>query len=359
MTVFPPRDFNIAFFDLCPKHQETFALIKPPKFLRAAVRAIAAAAVLAAGVTTPLHAQTPAFPSKPVRLVTPFPAGSGPDVALRVVAEQLSRKWGQPVIVDNKPGGNGFIAIAALRQAAPDGYELIQLDSNHLTTHPHTFSRLPYDPQKDLEPVRPLFRNHFFVTASSDASHKSLTDIVAAARAKPGEVSYGSWGNGSPGHLGALRLEKMMDVKMLHVPFKEMSQLYTSVATKEVDWSLGSAASAGALEKSGKLRFVAIAGPTRSALYPDVPSVDETSATKGYEVTSWTGLFAPRGTPKALREKISADVKEALADPQVAKRYRGFDYEPFDKGPEAFAETIRDETKGWAEIIRTSNLKLD
>lgn len=321
---------------------------------------LAAAAVLTLGAAPLLHAQqTPTFPSKPVRLITPFPAGSGPDVALRVVAERLGKIWGQPVVVDNKPGGNGFIAIAALRQAAPDGHELAQLDSNHLTTHPHTFSRLPYDPQRDLEPVRPLFRNNFFVTTSRDGPFKSLMDIVAAARAKPGQVTYGSWGNGSPGHLGALRLGKTMNIEMLHVPFKEMGQLYTAVAAREVDWALGSAASAGALEKSGKLGFVAVAGPKRSPLYPNVPSVDETPATKGFEVVSWTGLFAPRGTPKALREKISADVKEALADPQVAQRYRGFDYEPFDQGPDAFAESIREQTKGWADIIKASNLKLD
>jgi 3-(3-hydroxy-phenyl)propionate hydroxylase len=333
----------------------------PSVVARAAV--IAAGLALAAGGAAQAQAQTQtqtaAFPSKPVRLITPFAAGSGPDVALRVAAERLSRKWSQPVIVDNKPGGNGFIAIAALRQGAPDGHELVQLDSNHLTTHPHTFGKLPYDPQKDLEPVRPLFRNNFFVTVAKDSPYKTLDDIVAAARAQPGQVTYGSWFNGSPGHLGALRLQKLKKIEMLHVPYKEMNQLYTAVATREVSWALGSAASAGALEKAGKLRFIAIAGPQRSRAYPDVPSVDETPSTKGYEVASWTGLFAPKGTPQALREKISADLKEALAAPEVQARYRGFDYEAFDAGPDAFAELIRRETAGWGDIIKAANLKLD
>jgi tripartite-type tricarboxylate transporter receptor subunit TctC len=320
-------------------------------------------AVIAAGLAlmsgSPLQAQTQDFPVRPVRLITPFAAGSGPDVALRVVAERLARKWRQPVVVDNKPGGNGFIAIAALRQASPDGHELVQLDSNHLTTHPHTFSKLPYDPQKDLEPVRPLFRNNFFVVVAKDSPYKTLGDIVAAARARPGQVTYGSWFNGSPGHLGALRLQKMQGIEMLHVPYKEMTQLYAAVSTREVDWALGSAASAGALEKAGKLRFIATAGSKRSKSYPDVPSVDEAPGTKGYEVASWTGLFAPKGTPRTVREKISADIKEALAAPEVIERYNGFGYEPFDASPDAFSEVIRQETKGWGDIVRAANLKLD
>lgn len=300
-----------------------------------------------------------AFPAKPVRVVTAFPAGSGPDVALRAVAEQLSRKWGQPVVVDNRPGGNGFVAVAAIKQASPDGHQLIQLDSNHLTTHPHTFNRLPYDAQKDLEPVRPLFRNNFFVVVSKDSPFRSLDDIITAAKAQPAKVTYGSWFNGSPGHLGGLRLQKLRGIEMLHVPFKEMSQLYTSVATQEVQWALGSVASAGALEKSGKLRFVAIAGSTRSKAYPNVPAADETVGGRGYEVAAWTGLFAPRGTPRAVREKISADLLEALRSPEVQERYRGFDYEMFDAGPDAFAEAIARETRAWGDIIKAANLKLD
>ena len=322
--------------------------------------ALCVAAVLAAAIFPERsNAQAITFPTKPVRILTAFPAGSGPDVALRVVAELLARKWSQPVIVENRPGGNGFIAINALKQSAPDGHDLIQLDSNHLTTHPHTFSKLPYDPQKDLEPIRPLFRNNFFIVVAKDSPYKSLDDIVVAAKAKPGQVAYGSWFNGSPGHLGGLRLQRLKGIEMLHVPYKEMSQLYAAVAVQEVQWALGSAASAGPLEKAGKLRFIAIAGPTRSKAYPDAPSVDEAASTRGYEVSSWTGLFAPKGTPKALREKISADVLEAVKSPEVAERYRSFDYEIFDAGPDAYAELIRRETKSWADIIKAANLKLD
>jgi tripartite-type tricarboxylate transporter receptor subunit TctC len=146
---------------------------------------------------------------------------------------------------------------------------------------------------------------------------------------------------------------------MTHIPYKEMSQLYGAVATTEVDWALGSAASAGALEKAGKVRFINVAGPMRSRAYPDVPSVDENPATKGYAVTAWTGLFAPKGTPKAVRERISADVREALATPAVTERYRSYDYEVFDVGPDGFAEAIRNDTSTWGDVIRAAHLKLD
>lgn len=161
------------------------------------------AAGLALGASLPAWAQgsaaTPAFPTKPVRIVVASSAGSGPDAAMRAVGEKLSQKWGQPVIIDNRPGGNGFIAVSAFKNAQPDGHELINLDSSHMTTHPHTFSRLPYDPQKDFEPVRPLLLTDFFVVVAKDSPFKTLDDIVAAAKAQPGRVTYGSWFNGSPG----------------------------------------------------------------------------------------------------------------------------------------------------------------
>jgi 3-(3-hydroxy-phenyl)propionate hydroxylase len=332
----------------------------PPEFaVRRALMLTLAASLVATGIADRAQAQPASFPTKPVRILTAFPAGSGPDAALRVVAQKLSTKWGQPVVVDNRPGGNGFVAIAAFKQGSADGHDLIQLDSNHLTTHPHTFSKLPYDPQKDLVPLRQLFRNSFFVVVSKDSPFKSLDDIVAAARAQPGKVTYGSWFTGSPGHLGALRLQRQAGIQMLHAPFKEMSQLYTSVATQEVQWALGSAASAGALEKAGKVRFVAVTGPSRSKAYPAVPSVDESTLTRSYEASAWTGLFAPRGIPAPLRDRISADVLEALKSPEVMERYRAFDYELHDVGGEVFADLIARETRNWAGVIQAANLKLD
>ncbi len=299
------------------------------------------------------------FPSKPVRLITAFPPGSGPDAALRLVADGLGKLWKQQVLVDNKPGGAGFIAIDAFRQGAPDGHTLLQLDSNHLTTHPHTYAKLPYDPQRDLEPVRALLRNYFFVAVSSASPYQTLEDLVAAARKAPGKLNYGSWFVGSPGHLGALVLQSQRGIEMTHVPYKEMTQLYAAVAAREVDWALGSAGSAGPLVKAGRLRFLAFTGPQRLETYPQVPSVAENAASKAYDVSAWTGLFAPRGTPLALRNRIAADISSVLATPLAAERYRDWGYNQFDVATEAYAQVIARETTSWADLIRKAGLRLD
>ena len=300
-----------------------------------------------------------AFPTKTVRIITPFPAGSGPDAALRLVADRLSRKWNQPVVIDNKPGGNGFIAVSAFKQGSSDGHDLIQLDSNHITTHPHTFSKLPYDPQRDFVPLRMLLRTPFFVAVGARSPYKSLDDIIASAKLKPGGISYGSWFNGSPGHIGALRLQGLKGLQMLHVPFRDFGQLYTAVANGEVDWALASVASGGQLEVGGRLRFIVLAASKRDPLYPAVPATAEIPSLQGYEVSAWAGLFAPATINATLRDRISADVAEAIATPDVSERYKVLGYEAPPLNPQEFAELIRQETRGWSETIRTSGLRLD
>lgn len=322
---------------------------------RDALKALAALPLAGAGAAA--HAQD--FPARPVRVLTPFPAGSGPDAAMRVVGEQLARKWGQPVVLDNRPGGNGFIAIAAFKAAPADPHTLLMIDSNHATTHPHTFARLPYDLERDLQPVGMILRTPFFVAVAPDSPFRSVEDIVAAAKAKPGGVSYGSWFMGSPGHIGALQLQALRGISMVHVPFRDFGQLYAAVATKEVDWALASVASAGALEKAGKLRFIAVAASRRDPLYPSVPATAEQGPLRDFDVSAWAGVFAPRGTPPALAERLAADLREALDRPEVVERYRGFGYEAPRLAPAAYAQLIRRETAAWGQVIRAANLKLD
>ncbi|ODU97915.1 MAG: hypothetical protein ABT00_00220 [Bordetella sp. SCN 68-11] len=278
---------------------------------------------------TAAAANAQSFPTKPVRILTPSSVGSGPDVALRAIAEQLGKKWGQPVIVDNRPGGNGFVATGLFKQAKPDGYELIAPDSSHIATHPHTFRKLPYDPQKDFEPIRPILNTAFFVVVGANSPYKTLADIVQAAREQPGRVTYGSWFVGSPGHPG------------------------------EVGWTLGSDASAGPLEKAGKLRYLAIAAPARSPIHPQVPSVDESPDTKGYDVQAWVGLFAPPGTPEAIKQRISDDVAAVLKSPQIVERYRLLGYENPDLDPGQFAARIQRDTDAWGAVIKQAGLRLD
>ena len=303
------------------------------------------------------HAQE--FPTKPVRIVTPFPAGSGPEVVLRVMAEKLSRIWGKPVIVDNRPGASGFIAIEAVKRASPDGHDLLQMDNAQMAAQPFLFKKLPYDLLRDFEPITPIFRNYFFVNVPATSRYKTMADLTTAAKSAPGTVNYGSWFVGSPGHIGAAMLEASTATKMTHVPYKEMSQLYVAVGNQEVDWAFGSAASAGAMQRAGKTRYLAVAAPKRVAGFPDVPTVAESGGPAGFELSAWTALLGPKGTPKAVVEKIQKDVATVLAEQDMKDKYSAMFYEPFALNSEQFLQQLRTDSQRYGETIKRLNISLD
>ncbi len=318
---------------------------------------IAALAALAAGLTGAAQGQD--FPTKAVRIVTPFPAGAGPEAVLRILAEKLQKKWGKPVVVENKPGGNGFIAIDSFKRGATDGHDLIQLDNVHLVAYPHLFKKLPYDPGKDFEQLAPLFRTYFFVGVGAASPYKTVGDILADAKAHPGKLNYGSWSVGNPVHLGSALLEAMTGAEMQHVIYKETSMLYTGVANGELNFSLGSLATAGPLQKSGKIKFIAVTAPKRHPAFPDVPTVAESGGPAGYEVTGWTTIAAPPGLPKAVADKIQKDIEAALAEPDVKDRFATFGYEPFPVTREQFRSYIGAESAKYADVVRRAKASLD
>ncbi len=324
----------------------------------------AAAAFLVAPFAVPsalAQAQPPAtdYPTKPVRILTPFPAGAGPETITRILAEKLSKAWGKPVIVENRPGGNGFIAIDAFKRGDKDGYDLIQVDNVHLSAYPHLFKKLPYDPQKDFDALLPLFKASFFFAVATASPYKSVGDIVAAAKAKPGSLNYGSWSVGNPVHLGSELFETMTGTQMEHVIYKETSQLYSGVANGELGFALGSVGTSGALQRAGRIRYLAVAGPKRLAAYPDIPTVAESGGPSGFEVVGWTALAVPKGLNPAIAEKIRRDVAKALAEPDIAERYATFGYELFPATPEQFNAYIGTESKRFAEVIKKANVSLD
>ena len=327
------------------------------------VLALAAAALLAVSLPRLAAAQasTPAtdWPTRPVRILTPFPAGAGPETVARVVAEKLSKKWGKPVIVENKPGANGFIAIDTFKRGATDGHDLIQLDNAHLVIYPHLFKKLPYDPVKDFDPIAPLFKAYFFVGVSANSKYKTVGDIVADAKAHPGALNYGSWSVGNPVHLGAAQLEAMTQTQMTHVVYKETSMLYTAVANGELNFALGTMATAGPLQRAGKIRFIAITSPKRHPAFPDVPTVAESGGPAGYEATGWTTIAAPRGLPKAVQERIQRDIEAALAEPDIRERYVTFGYDVFPTTKEQYMGFISAESAKYAALIKRFNLSLD
>lgn len=314
-------------------------------------------ALLLGGGASPAAAQT--FPTKPVRIVTPFPAGAGPEGVLRVLAEKLQKKWGQPVVIENRPGGNGFIAISEFKRGATDGHDLIQLDNVHLTAYPHLFKKLPYEAARDFDVLAPLFRAYFFVAVPVNSPYKTVGEIVTDAKAHPGKLNYGSWSVGNPVHLGSALLESMTNTEMQHVIYKETSMLYAGVANGELNWSLGSAATAGPLQRGGKLKFIAVTAPKRLAAYPDVPTVAEAGGPAGYEVTGWTVVAAPKGLSKAVADKIQKDIEAALAEPDMQARFTTFGYEPFPAVREQFDGFVRAESAKYADVIKRAKVSLD
>lgn len=313
---------------------------------------------LATAVGSPsVVAQT--YPAKPVRSVAPYSPGSGPDAVMRILSERLSRQWGQQLVIDNKPGANGFIAITDAKRAAPDGYTVLQVDNTHMALQPHVFNQLPYDPAKDFEPVAPVYFTNFFVVVAANSPWKDVGDLIKAAKAAPGEITYGSWGVGSVAHVGAAMLEAATDTKMMHVPYKDMGNVYTSVATGDIKWAFGTAATAGPMYQAKKVKFLALAAPKRLAGFTDIPTVGEAGGPAGFEVKTWVGLFAPAGTPKASIDKINADVGKVLATAEVKERLATFGFEPYIGPPGELTKAIERDSRTFGEVVKRAKIALD
>jgi len=299
------------------------------------------------------------FPAKPVRLITPFPAGAGPEIVARLVGDKLSKYWGQTFIVENRPGGNGVIAVDAVKNSAADGYTLVQMDDAHMSVLGHLISKLSYNTSKDFEPVASLFRTYFFVVVPIDSPWKTVGDIIATAKAKGTGLSYGSWGIGSPGHIGMAVFESMTGTQMNHVPYKDLAQLYQSVGNNDVGWAFGTAASAGPMYRAKKVKFVAIAAPQRLAGYTDVPTVAEAGGPKDFEVTGWVGFLAPRGVPRAAVARINQDVAKALSEPDVRERLATFTFVPTAMTPEEMGKQMVIDDRKYAEVVKRAKITLD
>ncbi|MES2185728.1 MAG: tripartite tricarboxylate transporter substrate binding protein [Pseudomonadota bacterium] len=299
------------------------------------------------------------FPTRMVRIITPFPVGSGPDGIARLLADKLGRSWGKPVVVENRPGGNGFVAIDAFKRGATDGHDLIQLDNVHLTAYPHLFKRLPYDAARDFDPLLPLFKAYFFVTTARSSPYSKFTDLVADAKARPGQLNYGSWSVGNPVHLGSARLAAATGTDMVHVVYKETAQLYTAVANGELSFALGSSGSTAPLYQAGKIKYLAVAAPRRLEAFPDIPTLAEAGGPQNLEVSGWTTIAAPPGLPAVVSDKIRKDIATALADPAILAKYTSFGYVPFPVSRDGFTRYIRDESAAMADVVHTTRASLD
>ncbi|MGZ5268466.1 MAG: Bug family tripartite tricarboxylate transporter substrate binding protein [Caldimonas sp.] len=300
-------------------------------------------ALLAALVGTlpgwPARAARVAFPDHPVRVVVPYSVGVGPDVVARSLAERLAQQWGQPVLVDNKPGASGIVAFGEVRRVAADGHTLFLADTATLAVNPLVHASLPYDPVRDLVPLSLLFQATFLIWVGGGSRFRGIVDLLDAARRSPGRVSYGTLGNGHASHVAIETFARAAGVQMLHVPFKEAGTLFSSVANGDVDFTAFGMNSVAGLMASGRLRPLAVAAKKRLASHPEIPTLVEAGGPP-VEMHPWAALVALTGTPAPVIEQLQHDIVAALGTAEVRSRAEqaGFDITP--STPQALRERI-------------------
>jgi tripartite-type tricarboxylate transporter receptor subunit TctC len=296
------------------------------------------------------------FPTKPIRLIAPVPPGSPPDVVARIVAEPLGRMLGQPVVVDNRPGGNQTIGLGAVASALPDGYTLgaVSLPS---AVVPNLMAKMPYDTLRDLAPVREVAWTSNVLVVRPDADIASVTDLLAAAKRRPGKLTYASGGNGTPAHVMTELLRRETRIDIVHVPFKGAPEGVNAVMAGHVDFMLASAGAVVPHARSGRIRALAQTTPVRLASHPEVATFSELGY-PGITVRDWQGIVAPAGTPPALLKRISDATGAALARPEVQERLRAMATEPVhDSDPDQFRAFFASELLRWAGVAASAGLQ--
>jgi tripartite-type tricarboxylate transporter receptor subunit TctC len=315
-----------------------------------------ALAVLAAWLVAPLDALAQAYPTRPVRIVVPYPPGGGVDGIARPIAERLSQKWGQPVIVDNKPGAATIIGAEFVAKAAPDGYTLLLTSDSTITSNPHIYPKLPYDPVKELAPITQLIVLPQMVVAHPSLAASSLKELVALAKTNPG-ISYGSFGSGSQPHLLFEGLKRETGIELLHVPYKGIAPAVTATLAGEVQLTMAGASVSRGHIQAGKLKPLAIARSERLPLMPEVPTLKE-AGFADIDPQSWFGLFATGGTPPEIVAQIQREVAAMFAEPEFREKHmlaRGFD--PVLSTPADFARFIQADMAQKARLVRISGAK--
>jgi tripartite-type tricarboxylate transporter receptor subunit TctC len=298
------------------------------------------------------------YPVRAVRIIAPFSPGGATDALARLVAQKLGERWGQGVVVDNRPGAGGNIGAELAARSAPDGYTLIVAGAPH-AINMTLYRKLAYDLERDLVALHRIASYPSAIVVHPSLPAKSVKELISLARRRPGELNFGSAGPGSPNRLAIELFMQTAKVRMVHVPYKGGSgQMVSDLVAGQVQLaSIGLPPAIGYL-RAGRLRAIAVTGARRSPLLPEVPTVSE-SGLPGFEVTSWYGLFGPAALPKALVAKIDGDVSAALDSPEVKERLVKLGAEPAPLPPEEFARFVRAEVEKWAKVVRTSGIAAD
>lgn len=319
-----------------------------------AVRSTLAAALFAfAGA-----AFAQAYPNKPVKIIVGFAPGSATDILARVAADYFSKSMGQPFVIENKPGAGGSVGAAQAKEAAPDGYTLVAAGSGPFGINPAIQSKLPYDPLRDFELIGNIVLTPQTIVVGAGAPYKTLGELIAAAKAKPGEIPYASLGNGSTSHLTMEALQSAAGIKLNHIPFKGSSDAQTAIIGGQVPTMSDTIPGVLTQVKAGKLRAVAVAIPRRSAFLPDVPTVAE-QGYPGFESVGWIGLAAPAKTPNAILDKLNAEIRKMLQDPAIKAKFEQLAFEPVGDSRQEFTAFVKSEIAKWSKVAKDSGAKVD
>ena len=297
------------------------------------------------------------WPQRQVTIVVPFSAGGSADLLGRLLAQHLQAKFGVPFVVENRGGAGGSIGTAVVAKAPPDGYTLlIGTVSTHAIT-PSLYAKLPFDIERDFAPISLLVRLPNLLIVNKDVPAKTVPELVDYLKANDGKVNFGSSGNGTSSHLAAVMFQLATGTRMTHVPFRSTSEEMNNMMGGHIQLAIDSMTTIWPLAKSGEVRAVAVSTPERVAAAPDVPTIGETI--KGFEATGWQGLYAPAATPRAIVDKIAAEVKRIFGDPGVKTALENVGGEPAAMTPEAFAAFARTERAKWAEVVKAAGVRIE
>lgn len=318
---------------------------------------IAAAVALGLVWPAPAAAQGTPFPVKPVRLINPFAPGGPVDIVGRTVAQELSTGWGQPVIVDNRPGAGTTLGAALVARATPDGYTLL-VTSVSTAVASQVYRNLPFDAARDFAPVAILAQTPLVLAVNPGVPAKSVQDLISLAKAKPGQVSYGSAGQGTITHLAGEFLKSLAKIDLVHVPYKGGAPSVAATAAGEVQAVFDQSVAVMPQARAGKLRAIAVTSTKRADFAPELPTFVESGA-PGFEVIVWNAIFAPGGTPRSIIDQLNADINRVLKQPQVRERLNGLGLTPVEGTAAAFSVYFKNEIARWAKVSKEAGVKIE
>jgi tripartite-type tricarboxylate transporter receptor subunit TctC len=298
------------------------------------------------------------YPNKPIHMIIPLATASAVDNAARIIAQRMSESLGQQIVIENQPGAAGLIGAERLAKSAPDGYTIGAFNDSILTMVPNMHEKMTWDPVKDFEPVSLVGVIEWGMITGPNTPYKTAADVIAAAKANPGKLDYGSGGNGSPQHVAMALFANTAGITLTHVPYKGASQAAVGVAAGEVPIAMQGLGTVAGLVNSGKLRLIGVSTPAKLASFPDVPTISD-SGLPGFEFRSWFAMVAPAGTSKAIIARLNAEVKKAVADPAVREKLIAQGFSIVASSPEQLGSMTKDQLARYSKLMKAAGIKAD